>query len=74
MAKGFEKFGKKTRRALFLEEMEAVVPWGELGSLVTPYYPTAGNGRHPVGLERMLRRIKPFKNVTLVGPVETLRK
>jgi IS5 family transposase len=55
MAEGFEKFGKKTRRALFLEEMEEVVPWGELGSLVTPYYPAAGNGRHPVGLERMLR-------------------
>ena len=55
MAEGFEKFGKKTRRALFLEEMEEVVPWGELCSLVTPYYPAAGNGRHPVGLERMLR-------------------
>ena len=26
MAEGFEKFGKKTRRALFLEEMEEVVP------------------------------------------------
>ena len=45
MAEGFEKFGKKTRRALFLEEMEEVVPWGELCSLVTPYYPAAGNGR-----------------------------
>jgi IS5 family transposase len=55
MTEGFEKFGKKTRRALFLEEMEEVVPWGELCSLVTPYYPAAGNGRHPVGLERMLR-------------------
>ena len=55
MAEGFEKFGKKTRRALFLEEMEEVVPWGELCSLVTPYYPAAGNGRQPVGLERMLR-------------------
>jgi hypothetical protein len=26
MANGFERFGKKTRRTLFLEEMEKVVP------------------------------------------------
>jgi IS5 family transposase len=55
MAEGLEKFGKKTRRALFREEMEEVVPWGELGSLVTPYYPAAGKGRHPVGVERRRR-------------------
>jgi IS5 family transposase len=40
---------------LFLEEMEQVVPWGELGALIEPYYPKAGNGRPPVGVERMLR-------------------
>lgn len=55
MAEGFEKFGKKTRRAFFLEEMEQVVPWDKLCALVKPYYPVAGNGRRPVGLERMLR-------------------
>src|SRR5712664_3074619 len=27
MASGFERYGKKTRRTLFLEEMEQVVPW-----------------------------------------------
>ena len=27
MATGFERFGKRTKRALFLEEMEQVVPW-----------------------------------------------
>jgi IS5 family transposase len=55
MMTGFEKYGKKTRRAEFLEEMEQVVPWARLGGLVEPYYPKAGNGRPPVGVERMLR-------------------
>jgi len=55
MARGFERYTKKTRRAAFLEEMEQVVPWGELTLLVEPYYPRAGNGRRPVGVERMLR-------------------
>jgi hypothetical protein len=30
MASGFERYTKKTRRTLFLEEMEQVVPWAEL--------------------------------------------
>ena len=55
MATGFERYRKKTRRAAFLEEMEQVVPWGDLASRVEPYYPRAGNGRRPVGVERMLR-------------------
>src|SRR5271167_2283999 len=40
---------------LALEEMEQVVPWGELCALIEPHYPKVGNGRPPVGLERMLR-------------------
>jgi transposase, IS5 family len=52
---GFEKHGKMTRRAAFLIEMEQVVPWLELCAVVEPFYPKAGNGRPPVGLERMLR-------------------
>jgi transposase, IS5 family len=55
MASGFERYSKKTRRAEFLEEMELVVPWAELGALIGPVYPKAGNGRPPVGVERMLR-------------------
>src|SRR5664279_2107985 len=55
MMTGFERYTKKTKRALFLEEMEQVVPWGELCALIEPHYPEAGNGRPPVGLERMLR-------------------
>jgi IS5 family transposase len=55
MTTGFERYTKKTKRALFLEEMEQVVPWRELCALIEPYYPKAGNGRPPVGVERMLR-------------------
>jgi transposase, IS5 family len=55
MTTGFERYTKKTRRAQFLEEMEQVVPWRELTTLIEPVYPKAGNGRRPVGLERMLR-------------------
>ena len=55
MMNGFERYSKKTRRAAFLEEMEQVVPWAELCALVEPVYPKAGNGRQPVGVERMLR-------------------
>jgi len=55
MMNGFERYSKKTRRAVFLDEMEQVVPWAELGTLIEPHYPKAGNGRPPVGVERMLR-------------------
>jgi IS5 family transposase len=55
MASGFERYGKQTRRERFLEEMNRVVPWPDLCALVEPHYPKAGNGRRPVGLERMLR-------------------
>lgn len=52
---GFEKYTKTTRRAQFLAEMDRVVPWRELCARIAPMYPKAGNGRPPVGLERMLR-------------------
>src|SRR2546425_12692576 len=55
MMTGFEQYTRKTRRAIFLEEMEQVVPWRELCALVAPHYPQPGNGRRPVGVERMLR-------------------
>jgi hypothetical protein len=52
---GFAKYTKVTRRAQFLAEMDRVVPWRDLGARIDPVYPKAGNGRPPVGLERMLR-------------------
>lgn len=53
--KGFEKYNRATRKAEFLVRMESLMPWVEFCSLIEPYYPRAGNGRLPVGLERMLR-------------------
>ena len=55
MMTGFERYTKKTRRAIFLEEMEQVVPWAKLWALIEPHYPKPGNGRRPKELEQMLR-------------------
>ena len=51
----FDKHSKQTRRAKFLAEMDRVVSWRELCAVIEPVYPRAGNGRPPIGLERMLR-------------------
>ena len=46
---------KKTRREVFLEEMEQVVPWQALLKVIGPFYPEAGRGRRPYPMESMLR-------------------
>src|SRR5690606_1641542 len=51
----WDRKGKVTRRERFLREMDAVIPWPRLMSLIEPHYPKAGAGRHPHPLERMLR-------------------
>jgi IS5 family transposase len=52
---GFHVHHKQTRRERFLSEMEAVVPWRELCSLIEPHYLSGQSGRLPIGIERMLR-------------------
>jgi len=52
---GYEQYRKPTRRDEFLKTMEAIVPWSALCAVIEPHYPKAGNGRSPIGLERMLR-------------------
>jgi len=54
---GFERKTKRTRKREFLDEMNLVVPWGELVSLITPHAPAPGakGGRPPFGVETMLR-------------------
>ena len=47
--------GKVTRRERFLAEMDGVIPWTRLLGLIAPHYPKAGNGRQPLGMEKMLR-------------------
>lgn len=46
---------KKTRREIFLAEMEQVVPWKALLKVIEPHYPVAGRGRRPYALASMLR-------------------
>src|ERR1700719_4792686 len=55
MMTGFAQNTRKSRRAIFLEEVEQVVPGKKLCTLIEPHYPKTGNGRPPVGVERMLR-------------------
>jgi len=52
---GFEQYRRPTKRDAFLATMEQIVPWQELCAVIEPHYPKAGNGRPPIGLERMLR-------------------
>ena len=46
---------KKTRREVFLGEMELVVPWKAMLKVIEPHYPVAGRGRRPYAMESMLR-------------------
>lgn len=52
---GFEIKQKTTRKTEFLSRMDKLVPWAELCAVIEPFYPKAGNGRPPIGLERILR-------------------
>src|SRR5450631_3361763 len=70
----FEKYGRKSRRELFLDEMEKVVPWSGLEALVRPHYAKAGKGRQPVGLSIMLRTyfVQQWFNLSDPGVEEAL--
>lgn len=46
---------RRTRKAVFLDEMNLVVPWTELLSLIAPHAPRAKTGRPPFELVTMLR-------------------
>jgi IS5 family transposase len=38
---------KKTRKQVFLDQMNQVVPWDALVELIAPYYPKARLAVHP---------------------------
>jgi IS5 family transposase len=52
---GFEQYRRPTRRDVFLETMNEIVPWAQLCEVIEPHYPKGEGGRPPKGLERMLR-------------------
>lgn len=56
-ASGFEKYRKKTRKEIFLDQMNAILPWAELCNAIEPVYPKASKqgGRPAIGIDRMLR-------------------
>ena len=73
---GYFDKGKKTRRELFLAEMEQVVPWERLHALIEPHYPkaSAAGGPPPLPLERMLRIycVQQWYNLSDPGAEEAL--
>ncbi len=46
---------KQTRRAVFLDQMTAVVPWDRFEQLIVRHYPVAGRGRRPYRLRSRLK-------------------
>jgi transposase, IS5 family len=46
---------RRTRKRVFLDEMERVVPWHEFVALIAPHAPTKATGRRPFPIEAMLR-------------------
>lgn len=46
---------RRTRKAVFLDEMDQVVPWSQLLALIAPHAPRAKTGRPAFELETMLR-------------------
>jgi len=51
---GFELVTKRTRKREFLEEVNLVVPWADLISLIEPYAPVSNTGRPAFPLSSML--------------------
>ena len=65
---------RKTRRELFLEQMNGLIPWDSLEDRIRPFYPRAGRGRHPYPLPVMLRThcVQLFYNLSDPGMEDLL--
>ena len=46
---------RKTKRELFLEQMDKIIPWADWVNMIAAYYPSGKRGRPPIGIETMLR-------------------
>jgi len=71
---GSEKFARKSKRELFLDRMEQVIPWGELLALVESRDPQAESGQRPASLSILLRTylIQQWFNLSDPGAEEAL--
>ena len=73
---------RRTRREVFLEKMDRLVPWERLEKRIEPFYPKAGRGRRPYPLGTMLRVhcVQLFYNLSdpgmedLLYEVESVRR
>ena len=73
---------RRTRREVFLEKMDALIPWERLVARIEPFYPKAGRGRRPYPLAVMLRVhcVQLFYNLSdpgmedLLYEVESVRR
>ena len=54
-ASEFALYRRPTKRDVFLQTMNEIVPWEQLCEVIRPHYPKGEGGRPPKGLERMLR-------------------
>ncbi|MDF3886701.1 IS5 family transposase [Cupriavidus basilensis] len=52
---GLDLSNRRTRKRVFLDEMERVVPWRDFVALIAPHAPTKATGRPPFRVEAMLR-------------------
>jgi IS5 family transposase len=52
---GLDLSNRRTRKQIFLDEMERVVPWQEFVALIAPHAPVKATGRKPFPIEAMLR-------------------
>ncbi len=52
---GLDLNTRRTRKQILLDEMDLVMPWGELLALIAPHAPVANTGRPPFDLAMMLR-------------------
>jgi hypothetical protein len=60
----FEKYGRKSRPELFLDEMNKVVPWAELEALVAPHYARPATGAALSGLRSCCGRTSCSSGLT----------
>ena len=73
---------RRTRREIFLEKMEGLIPWQQLEDRIEPFYAKAGRGRRPYPLGVMLRVhcVQLFYNLSdpgmedLLYEVESVRR
>ena len=65
---------RKTRREMFLERMDGLIPWQLLEDRIRPFYPKPGRGRHPYPLAIMLRThcVQLFYNLSDPGVEDLL--